>query len=284
VAQNVRAILHRIENIEDIRQITRAMNAIAMTKVTRLKKRLAATEPMLEEVRKFIGTLSASLPATSDPHPLLSGNASPRTAVLVLNSDRGLCGRFRGEINRQGEELLAEAGPEAQLLVGGEKGRAHFARREMEMLKVYARTYDTPTPEIASTIAGDLIELYEEGAIGCCVAVVMRFRSDLVQRLEVVPILPVEVPPVELEAVLEPDATSLLDAALPIYLQAMLFEALLHTRASEEAIRRQAMRDATDNANDLLVNLQRSYYKARQQGITREIADIMGGAEALRER
>jgi F-type H+-transporting ATPase subunit gamma len=284
VAQNVRAILHRIESIEDIRQITRAMNAIAMTKVTRLKKRLEATEPMLDELRTFVGTLTGSLPANVDPHPLMAKNDSSRTAVLVLNSDRGLCGRFRGEINRRGEELLEEAGAEAQLLVGGEKGRSHFARRKTEMLKVYARTYDTPSLAIAGAIADDLIHFHTEGAFGRCVAVVMRFHSDLVQQLEVVPVLPLEVPAVEQEAILEPDASTLLAAALPIYVRALLFELLLHTRASEEAIRRQAMRDATDNANDLLGNLERSYYKARQQGITREIADITGGAEALRER
>ena len=106
-------------------------------------------------------------------------NGSSRSAILVLNSDRGLCGRFRGEVNRRGEEFLAEAGPEAQLLVGGEKGRAHFARLETEMLKVYTRTYDTPTPETASSIAGDLIELYEEGVVGRCVAVGRRpWRDD----------------------------------------------------------------------------------------------------------
>ena len=284
MAQNVRAILHRIENIEDIRQITRAMNAIAMTKVTRLKRRLADTAPMLHDLREFVGVLAAHPRIQEDPHPLMRDNGSPRNAVLVLNADRGLCGRFRGEVNRRGEELLDEAGSDAQLLVGGEKGRAHFARRGTTILKDYARMYDQPTMTIARGIARDLIDYYLEASIGRCVAVVMRFRSDLNQKLEAVPLLPIGIEPQGGEALLEPNVVELLDLALPIYLQGVLFEALLHTRASEEAIRRQAMRDATDNADDLLDNLRRSYYKARQQGITREIADIMGGAEALRER
>jgi F-type H+-transporting ATPase subunit gamma len=283
VAQSVRAILHRIDNIRDIRQITRAMNAIAMTKVTRLKRRLEETRPMLDELQGFLGALAAHPTVLADPHPLMADNASP-PSVLVLNADRGLCGRFRGEINRAGEELIEEAGPEAQLLVGGEKGRAYFARRGAEILKAYTRRYDQPSMLFAWTLANDLIDLYLGGRIGRCTMVIMRFESDLMQRLATVPLLPIEVEPQGTEALLEPNVTELLDVALPVYLQGVLFESLLQTRASEEAIRRQAMRDATDNADELIDSLQRSYYKARQQGITLEIADIMGGAEALRER
>jgi F-type H+-transporting ATPase subunit gamma len=284
VAQNVRAILHRIDNIQDIRQITRAMNAIAMTKVTRLKRRLEATAPMLDELRAILGDLAAHPAVVAHPHPLMRDNGAQRPAVLVLNADRGLCGRFRGELNRRGEQLLEEEGPAAELLVGGEKARVHFSRQGVEILKAYTRSYDQPTMAIARTIAEDLIALYRQGMIGRCRMVVMRFRSDLVQRLETAKLLPIEIEARGTEELLEPNAVELLDVALPVYLQGILFEALLHTRASEEAIRRQAMKDATDNADELIGNLQRSYYKARQQGITREIADIMGGAEALRER
>ena len=284
MAANVREILGRIGNIEDIRQITRAMNAIAMTKVTRLKRRLAATAPMQEELEAFLAALLSQPSARVDPHPLTVDNGSPNVGVLVLNADRGLCGRFRGEVNRRGTELVDEAGATARLIVGGEKARSYFARRRIEPLKAYAHAYARPTMAFAREMADALIGLYRDREIGRCAAVVMRFESDLVQRIAVLPLLPLEVAPVEGEAMFEPEVPRLLDAALPILLQGRLFEALLHTRTSEEAIRRQAMRDATDNAGELVDHLRRTYYKARQQGITREIADIMGGAEALRSR
>ena len=111
----------------------------------------------------------------------------------------------------------------------------------------------------------------------------MRFISDLRQRLVVEEVLPIRVEAKGRDALIEPDPARMLDVVLPLYLQGKIFSALLHTKTSEDAIRRQAMRNATDNADDLLKTLTRSYNKARQQSITREISDIMGGAEALRD-
>lgn len=283
MAQNVRAIKRRIGNIENIRQITRAMNAIAMTKLQRMKRRLEAVRPYIADLEEFIAALLAQGPEVT--HPLLTQNSSDALGVLVLNADRGLCGRFQGELNRKAEELVLSADGRGKLLAGGEKARAHFAaRRRIEILRAYPHLYEEPTPQAARRIANDLISLYLDGTVGKVVVVGMEFISDLVQRLVTVDLLPIEVEPQGGEAIIEPqDLREMLSIALPLYLEGKVFAALLETKTSEHAIRRQAMKNATDNADDLLRVLTRFYHRARQQSITREIADIVGGAEALRD-
>ncbi len=281
MAQHVRAIKGRIGNIENIAQITRAMNAIAMTKVTRMKRRLAEVRPYLEELDGYIAQLIGRIPPDVEPHPLMAPNGSEALGVMVLNSDRGLCGRYKGDINRKGEELLQE-GTEAELLAGGEKARSYFSRRGVEPLLSYSHTYDPPSAETARRMAGDLIDLYLGGRVGRIVLVYMRFVSDLKQTLVVEDFLPVTTESVLNDVLVEPSVIEMLDVSLRLSLQGRLYAALLETKTSEDAIRRQAMKNATDNAEDLLKGLTRAYNKARQQAITREIADIIGGAEALR--
>ena len=282
MSQHVRTIKGRIGNIENIGQITKAMNAIAMTKVTRMKRRLAEMHPYLAELETFIGELLGRRPPESEAHPLLDSESAPGVGIFVLNSDRGLCGRYKGDINRRGEELLQEHGGESRLLIGGEKARVHFARRHVEPVLTFTQTYDPPTREAATRMADAAIDLYLSGDVGRVVLVYMQFVSDLKQRLVVEDFLPVSAEPVANDMLVEPSVDEMLDISLRAYLRGRMYAALLETKTSEDAIRRQAMKNATDNAEDLLKGLTRAYNKARQQAITREIADIIGGAEALR--
>jgi F-type H+-transporting ATPase subunit gamma len=284
MAIGVRTIKDRIGNIENIRQITKAMNAIAMTKVTRMKRRLSVARPYIASLEAFLAALLAQIGEGTSPHPLTVANGSPYVGILVLNADRGLCGRFKGDLNRKGYDLLKELDHnKGRILAGGEKARAYFARQRVEMLTSYVHLYENPTPAMAQKMTSDLISLYIEGKVGRVVVVGMRFISDLAQRVVAEEFLPIRVEARGPEALVEPDLKDMLDFTLPLYLQGKLFSVLLETKTSEHAIRRQAMKNATDNADDLLKALARTYNKARQQSITREIADIMGGAEALRD-
>lgn len=283
MAENVREIKTRIGNIENIRQITKAMNAIAMTKVTRMKRRLAAAQPYMEGLEGVLSSLVGQYADLASLHPLVASNGSKDVGILVLNADRGLCGRFKGDLNHKAEALVRDESSTARLLLGGEKARAYFARRRVETLKTYVHFYEDPTPVIARKIASDLISLYKQGAYGRLVVVYMHFISDLAQRVRIEELLPIKAEAKAGDMLLEPNPARMLDVVLPLYLQGKIFQALLDTKTSEDAIRRQAMSSATDNADDLLKNLTRSYNKARQQSITREISDIMGGAEALRK-
>jgi F-type H+-transporting ATPase subunit gamma len=284
MAQYVRAIKSRIGNIEDIAQITSAMNAIAMTKVTRLKRRLAQVRPYFAELESFARKLAGQRAGSVEPHPLMVGNGVGTAAILVLNSDRGLCERYKGELNRAAEAELRDAGPSSRILAGGEKARAYFVRRGMEPLRSYVNVYEPPTWDAAARIADDAMGLYRSGEVGRVKLVYMRFVSDLAQRLTVADLLPVQVEAEPSESLVEPDLATALENTLPLYVRVKLYTAMLETKTSEDAIRRQAMRNATDNAEDLLETLRRSYNRARQQSITREIADIQGGAEALRAK
>jgi F-type H+-transporting ATPase subunit gamma len=284
MAQYVRAIKSRIGNIEDIAQITNAMNAIAMTKVTRLKRRLTQVRPYFAELESFARKLAGQRAGSAEPHPLMAGNGGTNVAILVLNSDRGLCERYKGELNRAAEAELQEAGPSAQILAGGEKARAYFVRRGIEPLRSYANVYEPPTWDAAARIADDAMGLYRSGEVGRVKMVYMKFVSDLAQRLTVADLLPVQVEAEPSESLVEPDLATALENTLPLYVRVKLYTAMLETKTSEDAIRRQAMKNATDNAEDLLETLRRSYNRARQQSITREIADILGGAEALRAK
>ena len=282
MSANVRAIKGRIGNIENIAQITKAMNAIAMTKVARMKRRLASVRPYAEEIEAFVGDLLAQLPSDVEGHPLTRDNACEDVGVLVLNSDRGLCGRYKGDLNRQAEVLLAEHGDRTRLIAGGDKARLHFERRGVMALRTYAHTYDAPTLESSDRIAADLCDLYLRGEIGRVVVLSMQFVSDLAQRMTTTELLPAPIEPSAGDSLIEPSAERALEVAVPLLVQARLYRLILETKASEDAIRRQAMKSATDNADELVRDLTRTYNRARQQAITREIADIIGGAEALR--
>jgi len=289
VAEHVRAIKGRIGNIENIAQITSAMNAIAMTKVTRLKKKLAHVRPYCADLEAFTRKLASQWSLDVEPHPLAVDPGPDRGVVLVLNSDRGLCERYKGELNHAAEAALAKSGPTARVLAGGEKARAYFARRGIEPLRTYIGVYEPPTWEAAVRVADEIMDLYTRGEIGRVTLVYMRFVSDLSQKLSVVDFLPVALTTAATsaaaepgECLVEPDLATALASALPLYVRVKLYAAMVETKTSEDAIRRQAMKNATDNAEELLETLRRAYNRARQQSITREIADILGGAEALR--
>jgi len=268
MAQNVRAIKSRIGNIEDIGQITKAMNAIAMTKVARMKRRLEQTRPYVNSLNAVLGEAVGRLPASAERNPLLNEAGRERVGVLVLNADRGLCGRYKGDLNRAAEDALADGGPEAKLFVGGEKARLHFERHGVEPARTYSRIYDIPTYAVAAQMADELIESFLAGEISRLDVISMRFVSDLRQRLVVETLLPVPVEPVANDVLTESAATEMVDELLPIAVRGRLYLSILETKASD--------------ADDLMKALTRTYNKARQQAITREIADIIGGAEALR--
>lgn len=300
MAQQVREIKVRIQNVKDIKQITKAMHAIAITKVTQMTKKLNNYRRYLTEAESIMRGLSEKKEAEKLSHPLLDGNGGEKEAILVANSDRGLCGRFKDDLNKAGLEL-ALSKEDAVVIAGGEKAASYFKRTGTEIIKSYAYFYPDPNYDHAGQITHYLLDLFNHQEIGTIWAVYMHFISNLRQQVRVQKLLPIEFedrengegesiednnqsPDKGKESYLyEPDLPRVLDSFAPFYLKARIYGILLETKTSEQAMRRQAMKNATDNANDLIQDLTLSFNKARQSEITREIADIMGGAEALRE-
>jgi len=282
MAKKTRQILRRIQNIKHVRQITKAMYAIAATQVIQRKRALFSARPFGEESKRTLAQLWAAARKQGIEHPFFSRPERKGTAVLVVNSDRGLCGRYVGDINRAALELL-EGREEVRLLLGGEKAYRFFRRRPWPIVTQYLHAYERPDLRIASRILEDLLALYRE-QVGEVWTVYMHFRGELVQRVRLERLLPLEVPEAMGEELIhEPALPELLDHTARLYLLGRVFGILLEAKASEQAIRRQTMKAATDNADDLIEKLTLLYNKARQHGITAELADIMGGAEALRE-
>jgi len=200
--------------------------------------------------------------------------------LVVINADRGLCGRYVDEVNRAALALLKARG-EAKLILIGDKAIRYFRRGSWPIVKTYRR-WERPNLSHARQITRDILDLYTE--VGEIHAVYTEFRGELLQKVRTERLLPI---PVALgkprETLVEPDLPFLLGELGELWLLGRVYRLLLEAKTSEHAARRQAMKAATDNADELLEKLTIQYNKARQQRITLELMDIMGGAEALRE-
>ncbi len=278
----VRQIRRRIGNVRHVRQITKAMYTIAATQVIQRKRVLAAARPFAEAAKRVLADLIATANRESVTHPLVHGVERAGTALLVVNADRGLCGRYVGDVNRTAVKAAREK-PQTQVLAGGDKAHRHFRRGPWPLVTSYVHVYDRPTVEIARQMRDDLLALYET-KVGEAYVVYTYFRGELAQQVRVERLLPLDLPAgTPRDLLVEPELPIVVDSLARLYLTGRILGILHEAKASEHAIRRQAMKAATDNADELLEKLTLSYNKARQHRITSELADIMGGAEALRE-
>ncbi|MFW6111707.1 MAG: ATP synthase F1 subunit gamma [Candidatus Bipolaricaulota bacterium] len=300
-----REVKSRIDNIKDIKQITKAMNAIAMAKVTRLKKKLNKAKPYRQAAESKLKLFTQNgLPRDSKGEeklsPLLTEGDGESVGLVVFNSDRGLAGNYTVDLNRAARDFILSREEDLRLYAGGEKGR-NFFRKWDELERSWVGFYQEPEFSHAEAIGKELLEDFLAGKFRELWVVYMKFHSDLSQELKLEKILPLSRPD-ETEAGKESEVSSKADDATRMeeylfeprqedivstycreWFLGSIFWIILNTKTSEQAIRRKTMRDATENADELIEDLTLTYNKARQQQITREIADIIGGAEALRE-
>lgn len=286
-----RDIKRRMGSVANTKKITRTMEMVAASKLRRLQERVEASRPYAEKLMEAIERLVS--PELAEVQPLLrQPERVRRAAVLLLTSDRGLCGAFNANLIRQGRELLdrLEAdGTEAELHVVGRKGISYFDFRDVPMARRVKDIGDRPGVEEARDLVGGLAERFVSSEIDALFVVYARFESIMRTPPTSRQVLPV--PGVaEEEAdgsgpwyILDPSAEEILDRLLPLYVTNAVFQALVETSAAEQGARRTAMKNATDNAEEFLDDLRRSYNRARQAEITQQIAEIMGGAEALAE-
>ena len=284
-----RVLRARIKSVQSIRKITRAMELIAATRVVKAQDRAAAARPYSDEITSVIIDLLRA--GAAKEHPLLRENPDANTAAFViLTSDRGMCGAYNSNVIRLAERSIAAAeaqGLDISLIVIGKKAQKHFKFQGRRIDASFEGMTDQPTYDDAREVAATVRRRYESGELAQVELAYTRFLSAGVQQATVRRFLPLEVPEVvagdgptaDLEY--EPSPTGILNEILPRYLESRLFSALLDASASEHASRQRAMKAATDNADDLTVNLSRVLNRARQDAITTEIMEIGGGAEAL---
>jgi len=287
---SIRELRGRIRSVGSIRQITRAMEMVATTKLRRFQDRATSSRPYSQEIAGLVGRLAAVLGESVEGRPLFQRGAGQGTAVLLVTSDRGLCGAYNSNLYKRLEVWLAErGGAPVTWFVIGRKGYQYLLRRgrEVERYLVEPPLEKTDYRGAAHT-AKVLTEAFLSGRFQDVVIVYTAFESVVRYVPTVVQLLPVEKTAAQGAAasagdvILEPDAETIFDKLVPRYLETRVYNALLESLTSEYASRRVSMKNATDAARDMGKILKGIYNRKRQENITKELLDIVGGVEALR--
>ena len=278
----------RIRSVQKTRQITKTVEMVATSKMKRSTDRVHAARPYATRLGEVIARLMD--PELRERYPLLRRPvATKRAAVIVLTANRGLAGAFNTNLIREARGLVERLngdGTEVELHVVGKKGVSFFRFLKQEMALAKADLSDKPTADDAAAIVDPLVTRFEKGDIDALYIVYAQFRSAFSTPPAVMKVLPVEPPETEDAAanqsyILSPSADRILNYVLPLYVRNALYRALVETIAGFYGAQRTAMKNATDNAGDMIDNLTRTYNRARQAQITQEIAEIVGGAAAL---
>ncbi|MGH7665191.1 MAG: F0F1 ATP synthase subunit gamma [Gemmatimonadaceae bacterium] len=293
-----RELKGRIRSVENTRKITRTMEMVATSKMKRAQDRVVAARPYARAIADVIANLYS--PELAERFPLLRqpGAARPdagprRAAILLLSSNRGLAGAFNANLIREGRSLIARLegeGNQIELHVVGRKALGFFRYVGREIASSHTDVTDRPSAGDAAKLVDDLMASFTSGALDSVHVVYARFQSALSTPATAERILPIAPPEASDETgegthrrdyLLFPSAEAILDQLLPSYVRNTVYRALVETVAGEQASRRTAMKNATDNASDMINVLRRNYNRARQAQITQEIAEIVGGAAAL---
>jgi F-type H+-transporting ATPase subunit gamma len=293
VAATLREYRAKIRTTQTTKKITRAMELIAASRIIRAQQRAAAATPYARELTRAV---SAVATYSNVEHPLTTEKDNPqRAAMLVITSDRGLAGAYSAAVLKEAERLrekLTSEGKEIDLYVCGRKGVAYYRFRRREIVESWTGFSDKPDYSDARRVGRALVESFvdDEAGVDEVHVVFTRFRTMLTQEPDVIRLLPLQVIEGEEkphpDAVhplyeFEPSAEEVLDALLPRYVQSRIFFCMLQACASELASRQRAMKSATDNADELIKKYTQIANQARQAGITQEISEIVGGANAL---
>jgi len=293
-----RELRRRIRSVENTRQITKTMEMVSASRLKRAQDRVTAARPYARALAGVISHLHA--PELVERFPLLRqpvGTPS-RTALVLVTSNRGLCGAFNGNLIREARRLLTEyekRGTEVEFHAIGLKGIQYFRYVGRSFASARSDIGDRPTAGHAAEVMQPLMEQFQRGELGAVEVVFGKYNSPLSTPptlLRVLPIDPTALPPsgqatkdtaaYQPNFILRPSPEEIVEAILPLYVRNMMYRALVETAASEHGARRTAMKSATDNAGEMLDTLRRSYNRARQGLITQELSEIVGGAEALK--
>jgi F-type H+-transporting ATPase subunit gamma len=291
-----RELKGRIRSVQNTRKITKTMELVATSKLRRAQDRVVAARPYAEALRQVIADLFT--PDLAHQFPLLRRPAPPskggprRAVVILLTSNRGLAGGFNSNLIKEARrrvESLESEGYEVDLYGVGKKGIGFFKYLGRRMTLERIDIGDRPTSDHAGEIVQPLIEAYEAGELASVDLVYARFVSALQTPPTTVRILPVETAGQERDQgqrmtanyILAPSAVAILEQLLPLYVRNAVYRGLVETAAAEHGARRTAMKNATDNAGEILELLKRTYNRQRQAQITQEIAEIVGGSAAL---
>jgi F-type H+-transporting ATPase subunit gamma len=298
---NTRVLVRRRKSVRNTRKITKTMEKISTAKLAKAQNAAMAARPYSNKLKEIIASVAGASGGVK--HPLLEAHDNPKKAVvIVLTADRGLCGAFNSNIIRLAKSLVAELkakGRELSFIVQGKKGIGAFKYMNLPVAERLIGVSDKPAYSRAEAIADKLIQQYSNREIDEVYMVYASFKSSAVQLPKQEMILPLTslkgddaadktkaaaaagAKKQPSDYLFHPDPKTILAQVLPLVVKMALFTAMLENTASEHAARRVAMKNATDSADEMIKNLTREYNRARQGKITQEIAEIVGGANAL---
>jgi F-type H+-transporting ATPase subunit gamma len=291
---SLRDIRRRIGSIRSTQQITKAMKMVAAARLRRAQESILATRPYATKMFEVLSSLAAR--TSPEAHPLLARREPKRIEVVVFTSDRGLCGAFNMNLIQRTERFVAEEKAntdEIALSFIGRKGRDYFRKRKVSIRREFINFFGKVDYPLASRIGQELTQAYSEKQVDGIYLLYSEFRSAIQQPVVLKKVLPVTPrSPVEgegtsprstaVEYLYEPSEGVILDKLLPMYVEVQVYQGLLESVASEYGARMTAMENATNNAAEMIENLTLVYNKARQAAITKELIEIVSGAEALK--
>jgi F-type H+-transporting ATPase subunit gamma len=288
---SLRDIRNRIGSVKSTRQITKAMKMVAAAKLRRAQDAILKTRPYARLLDQAISRIAARAAADEVvAHPLLAPRVQRRAEVVVITSDRGLAGGFNSNISRRTQRFLTESGDRferVELATIGRKGREFFKARKIDVRKDFTGVHANLRYEKAEEIAAEYAARYLAGEVDAVFLAFNEFKSAISQTPVLFQLLPVETPQAAESAAgidfkYEPAREALLQDLLPRHLATQVWRALLESAASEHGARMSAMESATKNAEEMIGMLTLQYNRARQAYVTKELMEIVGGAEALK--
>jgi F-type H+-transporting ATPase subunit gamma len=291
MAKGTKELKRRIRGVGNIKQITRAMEMVATTKLKRLQGRAAASRPFSDKIQEMVGRL-ADMPGMESASPLMEAREVKNAAVIMITSDKGLCGAYNTNIIRKTVGYMAQnEGPGYTLHLFGRKGILYAKPRPYTVAYRFEGTLEKITYGAVKEISRNLQNAFLQGDIDEARIFYTSFVSTMTQRPMEQKILPItrenllsgeeEGQAGQVDFLLEPSPEAIFQALLPKFLEVKIYSALMESLASEYAARRVAMKAATDASDDMIKSLTKQYNRARQESITKELLEIVGGAEAL---
>jgi len=281
---SLRDIKRRIKSVQNTQQITKAMEMVSAAKLRRAQGRLEAARPYGAKIRETLENLASV--AAEVNHPLFEKRPVNRRALVVIAGDKGLAGSYNANVIRKAEAYLkSEEGEKTSLITIGRKGGEYFKKRGYPILQHYQEIGDQVDMAKAQTVSRQIMAPFLSGEVDEILVLGTRFISAMSRALKMEPFLPIEPPEGKKEPVgyiFEPDAASIFAALVPRYVSNRMVMMLLEASTSEHGSRMVAMGSASRNAKDMIGSLTLMHNRARQAAITKEIAEIVGGAEALK--
>ena len=281
---SLKVLRKRIATVRSTQQITKAMKMVAAAKLRRAEEAAKRARPYATKLTEMFTAVAAGV--EPEAHPLLARRPEERVDLLVLTSDRGLCGGYNANLLRFAEGFVRQrSAAEPSIVVVGRKGLEYYRRRSARVVAHRVGILTTAPAAMAAELAAEVTRRFVAEETDAVHLVYTRFRSAISQVASAVPLLPVPPPSADAPAadyIFEPERPELLARLLPRYVEALITQALLEAIASEHGARMTAMDNATRNAGDMIAKLTLSMNRARQATITKELMEIVGGAEALK--